>query len=548
MKKILVVIILLLSISLYSAGWQRMSNGNYAYYNTKNQQAFYFTDYYFTGHGGGSGGWIANLSSKTNDIPTIGPSFYYKTTGIGMNSSDELTIYVDNTGIISYSSTGFTFDGVTITDIETGAGDNDKLVTQGYGDDNWAGGAGWADKIEEGTTKVEVQEAIGESIIFNVNGTTVSTWFETYLEFNADMALDYGEHFYMLHNGWGALDENDNYRMGVDSDQDWNLSFYYTSGASQWGDIFSYDESAYKFLFNPNPAVGSGIVTIGLSTIDKSDASALTLGGTASKVWFKSLMDTDNNWISGDGGSEGIQVDDSGNIIMSNDADVVADLTAGTIVSDGIVTATTTVQGEHLYSTDDAEVYDDLDVGGDADVIGTITGEHLASTDDAAITDDFDVGGLSTLDGIVSDGDEGNIIYLDATLADGEFTSSEVYKATAGMTLAFGDVIYFKSADSEVYIPDADDNTTFRAIGICVTAGTDSNPVYYIKSGRIMESDWNFAKGSEMYVKAASSSGDNLTITAPTTDNYVIQRIGKVVDTDIIEVSFPYPFFYVNNP
>lgn len=77
-----------------------------------------------------------------------------------------------------------------------------------------------------------------------------------------------------------------------------------------------------------------------------------------------------------------------GDLTVGDDADVVADLTAGTITSDGAVTATTTVTGEQLTSTDDATIAD------------TLTADNLVSVNDTTVGGALDVDGATTLDGL----------------------------------------------------------------------------------------------------------------------------------------------------
>ena len=143
-----------------------------------------------------------------------------------------------------------------------------------------------------------------------------------------DLFIDYGEYFYLLHNGWTALNEEDNYRMYIDSNNDWQIEYRHGSG---WSDVMRFDESSSRMYFYFGQSVLSGniyytansiIQDFGNLTIDNTTAlgsDLIILGGDASKVEFNSLIDTDNNWISGDGGSEGIQVDDNGNVTISDD-------------------------------------------------------------------------------------------------------------------------------------------------------------------------------------------------------------------------------------
>ena len=144
-----------------------------------------------------------------------------------------------------------------------------------------------------------------------------------------EMILDYGDYFYLLHNGWTALNEEDNYRMLVNSSQDWELEYRNNLG---WSDVIRFDESTNRFYFNFGLSIPSGtpywtpnsiIQSLGDLTIDCTagiGSKILIFGGTASKVEFNSVIDTDNNWISGDGGAEGINIDDDGNVGVNTDS------------------------------------------------------------------------------------------------------------------------------------------------------------------------------------------------------------------------------------
>ena len=90
--------------------------------------------------------------------------------------------------------------------------------------------------------------------------------------------------------------------------------------------------------------------------------------------------------------------DTSGAISFGNEnLSTSGTLASGTQTVTGNVTASGTIEAEHLSSLDDASIEDQLDVGGDVIVVGTVQAEHLTSNDDATIADTLSVDGTMTL-------------------------------------------------------------------------------------------------------------------------------------------------------
>lgn len=128
---------------------------------------------------------------------------------------------------------------------------------------------------------------------------------------------------------------------------------------------------------------------------------------------------------------------------------------------------------------------------------------------------------------------------LDSALsADGKY-SGIIEAGTAGATLTFGEVCYFKASDSEWYEARADATVTSGAVklGICVVAGTNGNPCTMLRYGKI-RADAIFPTltiSAPVFISAATAG--LLTSTAPTgTTNFVVRIVGHANTGD--EIAF----------
>jgi hypothetical protein len=105
----------------------------------------------------------------------------------------------------------------------------------------------------------------------------------------------------------------------------------------------------------------------------------------------------------------------------------------------------------------------------------TLAGANLVATFNAV-----------TLAAIATMG-ENSELQLDTVLsADGKYCGiTEV--VTAGETVAFGEMVYLKTADSQWYLTDADADSTAGAVrvAIAVTSGTDNNTMTVMTYGKI---------------------------------------------------------------
>lgn len=116
---------------------------------------------------------------------------------------------------------------------------------------------------------------------------------------------------------------------------------------------------------------------------------------------------------------------------------------------------------------------------------------------------------------------------MDAVLsADGKYCGiTEV--VTAGETIAFGEMVYLKAADSQWYLTDADADSTAGAvrIAIAVTAGTDNNTMTIMTYGKI-RADAKFPTltvGAPAYL---STTGGAVQTAQPSGTDDVVRIVG----------------------
>jgi len=238
-----------------------------------------------------------------------------------------------------------------------------------------------------------------------------------------------------------------------------------------------------------------------------------------------------------------------------DDAGLVVDLTAGLtdIVDDTTpqlggnldgqaytITTTGDVTGGGIHVTGDTAAADNAALGYTATEGLIMTGQ--GSTNDVTIKNDADatVLGIPTgtsnitlgVDGTASDiiMTEKSAIRLDpAGGADGDY-SGVAFVGTAGETVAFGDIAYLKAADSEWYLAKADAAATagIVAVAICVSSGTNGNPVTLLTHG-IVRADAGFPAltiGAPVYISETGTTTNTVTVTAPTTADAVVRVVG----------------------
>jgi len=112
--------------------------------------------------------------------------------------------------------------------------------------------------------------------------------------------------------------------------------------------------------------------------------------------------------------------------------------------------------------------------------------------------------------------------------ADGDYSGTTV-TGTGGETLAFGEVVYLKAADSEWYKIDANAVATAGNVfvGVAVSTSTDGNPLTILISG-IIRADAQFPAltiGGAVYLSTAVGAGE-VVVAAPTGADDVVRVVG----------------------
>ena len=130
---------------------------------------------------------------------------------------------------------------------------------------------------------------------------------------------------------------------------------------------------------------------------------------------------------------------------------------------------------------------------------------------------------------------ENDPILLDAALsADGKYCGI-AETGTLGATVAFGEVVYLKAADSQWYLAKADATATSGAIkiGICLVGGNDNDATTILLWGKVRADAKfpSFTISAPVFISAATAG--LLTCTAPSgTTNYVVRIVGYANTAD----------------
>jgi len=139
-----------------------------------------------------------------------------------------------------------------------------------------------------------------------------------------------------------------------------------------------------------------------------------------------------------------------------------------------------------------------------------------------------------TLTGNITLGENTSIDLDPAGSADGKY-SGICITGTAGATLAFGDLIYLKAADSQWYLTDADASGTGGPvlIGMCVLAANDNGATKILLQGQIRAD----AKFPALTISAPVYLGETageIQTAIPTGADNVIRVVGFALTADEI--------------
>lgn len=127
-----------------------------------------------------------------------------------------------------------------------------------------------------------------------------------------------------------------------------------------------------------------------------------------------------------------------------------------------------------------------------------------------------------------------NVINIGDVDADHTFRGICVTGQTAGETLSYGELVYYKAADSKWWhTNNAAESTTAGDIGIVVTAAgiTAESTGNICKLGYIRHNAWAWSPGDAIFI--ANTDG-TLTQTLPTTEGIFVRKIGYAATADVI--------------
>jgi hypothetical protein len=204
---------------------------------------------------------------------------------------------------------------------------------------------------------------------------------------------------------------------------------------------------------------------------------------------------------------------------------------------DGVVTGVASFYSEANVNSGNSALTNSYGVYVEAETVGTNNyGVYVAGGSTAAI---YVASGNITLgdDSNINLGEAGKIDFGDEEPANDAATGI-VFSFIAGATLAIGDVVYMGTG-GKVLEADANQVTTMPAIGICVSAGSDTNAVDVLVQG-IMHDQSAFPTfstvGADVFVSAAATGA--IVATAPSGSGDTVQKIGVATHADMVYFNF----------
>ena len=117
-------------------------------------------------------------------------------------------------------------------------------------------------------------------------------------------------------------------------------------------------------------------------------------------------------------------------------------------------------------------------------------------------------------------------VILAELTTDGDW-SGITESGTLGATIAFGELVYFKSADSKWYKADSSDATKSGDVklSICIVAGINNEPSVFLLFGKV-RADSLFPTLTPTSPVFISTTPGSITHTPTSTTDYVNRRIG----------------------
>ena len=128
-------------------------------------------------------------------------------------------------------------------------------------------------------------------------------------------------------------------------------------------------------------------------------------------------------------------------------------------------------------------------------------------------------------------------ILLDSTPDTDHTASGMKVIFTAGETVNFGDVVYLLTADSEMYLADATDETKLPGAYMALETIIDGNTGEFLKMGLVRDDTWTWTVGDYIYISLIGTTGNTLTQTAPAVAGEVVQKAGLATHADRMDFS-----------
>jgi hypothetical protein len=114
--------------------------------------------------------------------------------------------------------------------------------------------------------------------------------------------------------------------------------------------------------------------------------------------------------------------------------------------------------------------------------------------------------------------------------SDHDWIGETIDFLNATATLSIGDFVYLSATGWALVDADAE-STASGMLGICVEAGTTSNPINVLVNGFFRDDTFAFTAGNVLYV---STVAGDVTTTAPTAENDIVRVVGYAVTDDFI--------------